>query len=381
MISLLQILEKLDKKAYNPIVVLCHDYDCADEFSRIGCKLVTLHQNSSYFPTRNRKQNSFIRTLKRTPFTLFLKEVHTLFKRRKLILGLFKIIRNHEVDLVHCNSKYEWAVEGILPAYLLRKPCICHTRSYLETTSLAFGIIEKMTSRHIAISNSIRVDLIDHGIDDQKISLIPNWINIDKSRQGNLPITTYSSSDIFKILSVGRIISWKGLHILIEAARVLVEEKKRVSVYIYGEYDPEGEYYRQLVDMVSQKGLKSNVKFMGYAKKEEIYSSDYHLSVHAATSPEPFGRVIIEAMYRQIPVIASRLGGVTDIIQDGKNGLMFEPGAPEDLAGKIRKLIDEESYRQRLAICGRRSVIENFSEEGRLEHLSQIYDEVLNQKH
>lgn len=375
MMSLLQLVEKLDKSNYRPLIVLCHEYDQIDEFLKNGCDVIKLSEKSVSHAVRKDRRPQLLRHFKCVPFKHLVHDFIGIYKKLGILTGLIKIIRDNKIDIVHCNSKYEWSVECILSAQIFKIPCICHSRSYTKTHSILFGLIEKMVNRHIAISMSIRDNLVENRVDPGKISIVHNWINADSIVNRDLPSHYYPPAP-FKVLSVGRIVRWKGVDILIEAIRRIIKSGKMVQLDIYGEI-PEGEeYIQELNGIITSNRLNNYINFMGYASTKEIYHCNYDLFVHSATSPEPFGRVIIEAMYNYVPVIASRIGGVTDIIQDGKNGLMFDPGSADSLASKIEMLISRETYRNAIAMNGRISVMEKFTDKGKIETICGIYDDL-----
>ena len=88
---------------------------------------------------------------------------------------------------------------------------------------------------------------------------------------------------------------------------------------------------------------------------------------------EPFGLVLIEALAHGLPVLASRLGSMVDIIEDGKTGLLFEPGNPQDLADKVQWLIEHPAECRRMGENARTVYLANYTPEHNYQQLLAIY--------
>jgi glycosyltransferase involved in cell wall biosynthesis len=98
------------------------------------------------------------------------------------------------------------------------------------------------------------------------------------------------------------------------------------------------------------------------------------VAVHSATEPEPFGRVVIEAMAAGVPIVATRGGGVLDIVEDGINGLLVPPADPAALADAIVSLATDRVRAQGLAQTGQRQVRERFTIQQQAAAIQDVYD-------
>ena len=92
---------------------------------------------------------------------------------------------------------------------------------------------------------------------------------------------------------------------------------------------------------------------------------------------EPFGRVLIEGMAMGKPVVATRVGGPLEIIEDGESGVLVEPGDPESLSRAIENLLADPERRERIAVCGRKRVEARFPDRHYVDAIERMYDEVL----
>lgn len=197
-----------------------------------------------------------------------------------------------------------------------------------------------------------------------------------------------------KLLFVGRMSPEKGVHVLIEAVRKLVtdypavhlsivggvvsapkefvadlsdDELKAKLMQFYGQHENGDDYYSYLQQMVDDR-IASNITFTGkipYDKVADLYEQA-DILVNPSLS-EPFGMSLVEAMASEKPVVATRVGGMVNIVDEGVTGLLVDCGSEEKLAGAIRYLIENPDLRNRMGKAGRERVMNKFSWE-RVSH-------------
>ena len=128
--------------------------------------------------------------------------------------------------------------------------------------------------------------------------------------------------------------------------------------------------------MAHQFDIQNNVIFAGHISNEEIFrfynASDIFL--FPTLRVEAFGRVLIEAMSCKKPIIASRIGGIPSIIDDGENGLLFTPGNIEELIDKILFLLQNETFANKLATNAREKAVKKFSLEKMIEETIKVFE-------
>ena len=155
----------------------------------------------------------------------------------------------------------------------------------------------------------------------------------------------------------GRLAPWKGQHIAIEALKQLPHlHLVLVGDALFGE----SEYKQELIRLAEQSEIFGRVHFLGFRDDVAALMQGVDVVVHCSTAPEPFGRVIVEAMLSRRPIVASAAGGAEEIVQDGINGLLAIPGDPHDLAGRIREFLESDSERDRMIEAGYSSAVERF---------------------
>ncbi len=111
-------------------------------------------------------------------------------------------------------------------------------------------------------------------------------------------------------------------------------------------------YYHRLLDLVSRRGLKDRVHFIGYTETPSVWFKHAHVSV-VCSPREGFGRVTIEAMFHGLPVVGAAAAGTAEIIQDNVNGLLYPPKDPIALGVQLRRLADNPELRQLIAAMAR----------------------------
>ena len=143
----------------------------------------------------------------------------------------------------------------------------------------------------------------------------------------------------FVVGHFSRLAPWKGQHILIAALAQCPPEVTAILVgdALFGEQD----YVKELHQQVAALGLENRVKFLGFRSDIPQLMAACNLVAHTSTSPEPFGRVIVEAMLCGKPVVAAKAGGAMELVEHGINGFLVTPGEPQELAQVINNCLQE----------------------------------------
>ncbi|WP_432573420.1 glycosyltransferase, partial [Kineococcus sp. SYSU DK005] len=152
---------------------------------------------------------------------------------------------------------------------------------------------------------------------------------------------------------VGRLSPWKGQDVFLRAFAAACPAPARAVVAGSAMFGEE-EYARGLTGLVAELGLGGRVELRGFVEDVEGVLAELDVLVHASTVPEPFGQVVVEALAAGVPVVATRAGGPTEILTDGVDGLLVEPGDVDALADALRRLASSPELRARLAAEGRR---------------------------
>ena len=191
--------------------------------------------------------------------------------------------------------------------------------------------------------------LKNYPVDESRLRYVPRGIDMDHFDPEKTDAhfiesfkTEHGLHGKTVITIVGRITEWKGQESFIRAvAEIHKRNPEVVGVIAGGIWHDKQDYFDSLVNLTKQLGAEDAFRFVGsQSQVREIYSlSDLTVSA-ASTKAETFGRTTAEALAMNTPVIASAHGGSLDILIDGENGLLFEPGNAEDLAKKIGQALE-----------------------------------------
>lgn len=186
-----------------------------------------------------------------------------------------------------------------------------------------------------------------------------------------------ASDGAFQLLFIGRLVERKGVRNLLEAVAELEPE---VVLTVAGD----GPLGPELRELAASLGVAERVRFTGFVSEEELARELEGSDVlvlpaveDAKGDVEGLGVVLLEAMQAGKPVIASRSGGITDIVIDRETGLLVEPGDSRALADAVRQLRDDPELRRALVAGGQQHLSRNFSWDSIVAHLEKIYQSVV----
>ncbi len=164
------------------------------------------------------------------------------------------------------------------------------------------------------------------------------------------------AADAQVICMVARLERWKGAHVFVEAARVLVRQFPTASFFIVGGAHPLDEAYADEIRAQAESSdLYGRFHLVGQRPSCEIplWLASADIIVHPVTGAEPFGMVIVEALAAGRAVVASRAGGISEIIEDGVSGIFVPPGDANAVADVVRRLLGDPEGRERIESAAR----------------------------
>ena len=245
---------------------------------------------------------------------------------------------------------------------------------YLLSTWIERTAVES-ADRVIAVSSRMREDILTHfRVDPRRVLVIHNGIDPDRFRR------TERRDALARrgvrppyVLFVGRITDQKGIFHLLEAAAKL---PAHVQVVLCASAPDTPEIEERLRRAVSQH---PNVLWIPeMVPVDEVIQLYSGAAVFACPSVyEPFGLINLEAMACETPVVASAVGGIVEVVEDGTTGLLVEPARPDALAAALRRVLDDAALARSMGQAGRRRVEERFSWASVAERTEQVYAEAI----
>lgn len=370
-VSLYRLIRGLNRDRYEPLVLFHRPNGYAERFVELGVEVACLHPGQGEGSASGIQTRDIAATLERWSRALgqAYREAKFIgwFLRRHVpdALAIKRLIEQRHIHLLHLNNGPQSNHAGLLAARWSRRPCVCHVRDYGRPY-----LLDRWLSRQVdyyafmstALQDQVKADtpklcgsVIHDGLD-----LPPPLTEAQRAearRQFGL-----TEAD-FVVGNVGRITTWKGQDVFLRALARVRPQAPNLKALIVGEPDPPSEkrYLEHLHALTRQLGLEGVVRFTGFRADIPIVMSALDLLVHSSSSPEPFGIVLIEGMAAGCPVVATRAGGVLDIVQDDRTGWLVPVKDDAAMAEAIAKAFQDRELARRLGQNGRQHVATKFS--------------------
>lgn len=174
---------------------------------------------------------------------------------------------------------------------------------------------------------------------------------------------------------VSKLWDGKGHDVLISAFKKIRQEITNARLVIVGE----GHLYEQLASHVTELGLRESVVFTGFIENVPQIVSTFDVAVLPSLF-EGMGRVVLEAMAMAKPVVASRVGGIPDLVDHGRNGFLVNPGDVDALAESIMKILRDKGLAKSMGKAGQEKIGEKFSADYMVRAMDRLYQEILFEK-
>ena len=343
-VCLAGITEYLDRTAYRPIVAYYHEGFGIDRIRRHGIPLVRLHRGCSW-------------------------------------VELIRLIHRKQVDLIYGNNDLYSHLASILAARWTRRPYLMHMRGIRALTR-----VERWLMRHIAhfvvLSKAGQAFYIKEGMPTERITVIHDAIDLAKFN-GHLDNRTMRRSlgiedDAVILGIVSRLVPKKGHWDLLHAVAQLSHELPQVRCLIVGgDPGPHGTYMKQLKEFTRALKIQERVIFTGWRDDIPAITASFDIAVQASEYLEGFGTSILEAMALGKPVVATAVGAVPEVIEDGKTGRLVPPANPDALAQQLRQLIVDRNLREQYGRAGRERVEWFFDQRIQVKEIEALYARLL----
>ncbi|MDI6808838.1 MAG: glycosyltransferase [Candidatus Eisenbacteria bacterium] len=290
------------------------------------------------------------------------------FQSVSLGLRLARLVRRERIALLVANHTYA-IPHGVIASMLTKVPLVAIVHSVLDEKVMGLSearfvsmLLKRSDAKAICISRAVAAPLLRGGLDENRIRYVHSWIAVPPEATLRQRRESPMTFGVF-----GRLIPEKGHELFLRAGAMLLKSAPDTRFLIAG--DPifakgdAGDYPGELKTLASALGIAGKVTFLPHQESlDELYRSVDAVVVPSTVS-EAFNLVILEAMARAIPVIASNKGGNPEQVTDGITGFLFRSGDFQDLASKMSLLSSNRDGAAALGLAGRKRVEENFTRE------------------
>ena len=384
MSSNLKVLQVVPKLGYGGAETGC--YDIAHYLPENNCESFIATSGGDLLKFVDKKKVKVIRlpVHSKNPLLIFLNSI-----------ALIGIIIFNNISIVHARSR--------APAW----SCLIATkitgRRFVTTFHGTYNFKNKfkkfynsvMVRSHLIIAGSnfifshIKENYLKYLDDKKKLLVIFRGINVDyfdpstklESDEKKLLKKWEIEKDKKILLLPGRLTSWKGQEVFIEAINLVNIELGYEAFYgvILGSDQGRDLYKKKLIRLSEQYRMTKQIKFIDHCKDMALAYKVSDIVVSASIEPEAFGRIAIEAQSMEKPIIASNIGGSNETIIDEKTGFLFESGNPKSLSQKILKVVSmEETTLKKIGIEGRKNIIQKFNVEKMCFSTYSEYKRIIN---
>lgn len=364
---LLRLLDGLDKNRFHPIVVCFKDNQkfiqelkrCSINFIPIKTKILVL-------------ENKFFKAILQFPDFL------------RTNLKIAQIIKQKKPDVIHVNLFYS-ALFSIIPAKIYKKPFIwvIQTLSDLLRYKILTKLLIRFSNKTILTCKDFVRLAEKNGLGTEKLKVIYTGLKIDefqlkKTQENEIEI---NGKKIKKpiVAMVGRFDKHqKGHQYFIEAARIINGKMPEVNFLVVGGAvnKKEEEFKKELQTKVKELGLSEKVIFTGFYPDLIYLLSNIEVVVIPSLYEAP-SAVAMEASALKRPIVASNVGGIPEVVIEGKTGFLVPPKNPQAIAEKAIFLLRNPKVAREIGERGYQRVKENFTQERLAREYEKVYEELI----
>ncbi|MFN9344424.1 MAG: glycosyltransferase [Planctomycetota bacterium] len=303
-------------------------------------------------------------------------------------------LRKINPDIVHLNTEWGCGWEGLVASRLLGKPTIgtFHTFfaepgylksfglppcSWLQSLMWGYSVFFFNTCRRVTSpSQAVKQSLLDHGIRSEPV-LIPNGIPLPEPidwrqvKRERMKLQIHGPSFVY----VGRMSPEKSLPVVLEAFAQVQRRRRRARLVMIGD----GPSLASLKNQAQELGIASAVEFLGHVEHDRLISERLPLLGDAfvtASKTENQPMSILEAMAMGLPVIGAAAKGIPELVNDGTNGLLFEPDNPRAMASCMLRMA---AHTKRRRTMGQQAMLTaaNYNMSHVVDRLESLYQETI----
>jgi glycosyltransferase involved in cell wall biosynthesis len=301
---------------------------------------------------------------------------------------LVRFLRRERIDVIHAH-KFGSNVNAVVFGRLARVPVIV---SHEHTWSYEGGPMRRLLDKHLVgrLSDRVLTESPEdarrmaelEGLDPAKIQVVPiaPWsyeLHAGRGPSRDVRAEAGLPEDAVVVGTIAVLRPQKALHLLVEAAARLVPENPQLHVLIGGE----GEERPRLERLIADAGIGDRMRILGRFAPSEVpdFLSALDIAVNCSEFEGTPGAVL-EAMAAGLPMVATRVGGVPGLVEDGVSGILVERGDADALTDGIRRLLDDPELRRRMGEAGKARQLEHYDVRNLVEMLEELYTRLYHER-
>lgn len=342
--SLFELVSRLDRDRFDPLIIHRAKGPVEDRYRSIGIPTIHVPEIVSYAPRKHKSLKNLIATMPR------------ILKMGRAVRQIASIAKDHQIDLIHLNYEGLFLMAGPLKKQT-NLPLVGHSRTEIpdncwgawEARSLARSV-----SHMFFISEQEEARFRKH----VPTSDCPGDVIWNIAAP---PATEPKFPDDPVAVYLGNVDHVKGADRLIDIAASLEKlgAPKNLSIAIYGSARNNPEYYQELVRRIETEKISHRVQFMGFTDQPDKVISSALALIRPSRWNDPWGRDVIEACRQGLPTLAT--GSFQGVIEPGKTGFLYDPFSADAMAADLIRLATDQAYWESLSQAAREKGQEKFS--------------------
>ncbi|MEW6570344.1 MAG: glycosyltransferase family 4 protein [Nitrospirota bacterium] len=296
------------------------------------------------------------------------------------IISFLKILQSEKIDLVHLNTLTPFCKYAGIASYLKRIPVVWVVREnplISRSRRLKFWL-QKLANRIVFVDNDTRKKLLSGGINNTDI--IYNGVDTDIFRpvKSDYLFERFNIDKNTKLIGyIGMITERKGLEYLIKSLPLIKGESDNFKLVIVGGHKPgDVKYFSELKKLIKHLSLEDDIFFTGLLPDVRAALNSLDIVVLPSLE-ERCSRTLLESLACEKAVVATRVGGTPEIIEDRINGILIESADEKQIAGAVMQLLRNSDLRRRLGTNGRLKAERMFDLKCHREKMKKLYLEIV----
>jgi len=296
-------------------------------------------------------------------------------KALKSAFRLSRIIKDEGVDVIHAHTRVS-QVAALLASKMSGVPFVTTCHGYFKKRLR--GVVDTWGVRVIAISDAVQTHLVDDlGVAAGRTALIYSGVDTSRFAEDYSPERVREARESLGLKNaptvgtIGRLSSVKGQKFFVEAMKPILAGRPDAQAMLLGDGDEEA----PLKTLAESLGVAGAVRFYDSCADTRAFLAAMDVFVFPSIK-EGLGIALLEALASGKACVASRIGGISDIIRDGYNGVLVDVGDSKAIGAAVLKLLADDTLRTEMGVRGRALVREKFTLDGMADNMARLYADV-----